>query len=97
MRGTSLNVGHRIWDKNPNMLIPYYLMFSYLYYEKDIVLIDDGEFDQMCKNLYDKYDDLEHMHKNLVSKSDLTAGTGYGIKYTNIIKESAMKLQKAWR
>jgi len=97
MRGTSLNVGHRIWDKNPNMLIPYYLMFSYLYYEKDIVLIDDGEFDQMCKNLYDKYDDLEHMHKNLVSKGDLTAGTGYGIKYTNIIKESAMKLQKAWR
>ena len=97
MRGTSLNVGYRIWDKNPNMLIPYYLMFSYLYYEKDIVLIDDGEFDQMCKNLYDKYDDLEHMHKNLVSKGDLTAGTGYGIKYTNIIKESAMKLQKAWR
>jgi len=97
MRGTSLYKGHRIWDKNPNMLIPYYLMFSYLYYEKDIVLIDDGEFDQMCKNLYDKYDDLEHMHKNLVSKGDLTAGTGYGIKYTNIIKESAMKLQKAWR
>ena len=97
MRGTSLYKGHRIWDKNPNMLIPYYLMFSYLYYEKDIILIDDGEFDQMCKNLYDKYDDLEHMHKNLVSKGDLTAGTGYGIKYTNIIKESAMKLQKAWR
>ena len=97
MRGTSLYKGHRIWGKNPNMLIPYYLMFSYLYYEKDIVLIDDGEFDQMCKNLYDKYDDLEHMHKNLVSKGDLTAGTGYGIKYTNIIKESAMKLQKAWR
>ena len=97
MRGTNLYKGHRIWDKNPNMLIPYYLMFSYLYYEKDIVLIDDGEFDQMCKNLYDKYDDLEHMHKNLVSKGDLTAGTGYGIKYTNIIKESAMKLQKAWR
>ena len=96
MRGTSLYKGHRIWDKNPNMLIPYYLMFSYLYYEKDIILIDDGEFDQMCKTLYDKYDNLEHMHKHLVSKGDLTAGTGYGIKYTEIIKNSAMTLERVW-
>tara|TARA_Y100001972_G_C7436334_1_gene224275 strand:+ start:60 stop:353 length:294 start_codon:yes stop_codon:yes gene_type:complete len=96
MIGTSLNVGHRIWDKNPNMLIPYYLMFSYLYYEKNISLIDDGEFDQMCKTLYDKYDELEHMHKHLVSKDDLTAGTGYGIKYTEIIKNSAMTLERVW-
>ena len=51
----------------------------------------------MCKTLYDKYDDLKHMHKHLVSKGDLTAGTGYGIKYTEMIKDSAMKLQKAWR
>ena len=96
-RGTSLNVGHRIWDKNPNMLIPYYLMFSYLYYEKNITLIDDTEFDQMCKTLLDKYDELKHMHKHLVKKESLTAGTGYDIKYTEMIKDSAMKLQRVWR
>lgn len=96
MRGTSLNVGHRIWDKNPNMLIPYYLMFSYLYYEKNVSLIDDGEFDTMCKNLLEKYDDLEHMHKHLVSKGDLTAGTGYGIKYTELIINGANKLEEVW-
>ena len=71
-------------------------MFSFLYYEKDINLIEDTEFDQMCKTLLDKYDDLEHMHKHLVSKSDLTAGTGYGIKYTEMIKQSAMKLSEVW-
>ena len=98
MRGTSLNVGHRIWDKNPNMLIPYYLMFSYLYYEKNISLIEDTEFDQMCKTLLDKFDEVEHINKNLVSKSDLTAGTGYGITYTNRIKSAAMLLteDKSW-
>ena len=36
---------NRVWKQNPNMLIPYYLMFSYLYYEKNISLIEDGEFD----------------------------------------------------
>ena len=96
-RGTSLYVGHRIWDKNPNMLIPYYLMFSYLYYEKNITLIDDTEFDQMCKTLLEKYDEVEHMHKHLVKKENLTAGTGYDIKYTNMIKDSAMELQRVWR
>ena len=73
-------------------------MFSYLYYEKNITLIDDTEFDQMCKTLLDKYDELKHMHKHLVKKESLTGyGTGYDIKYTEMIKDSAMKLQRVWR
>ena len=49
---------NRVWKQNPNMLIPYYLMFSYLYYEKNISLIEDGEFDDMCKTLLEKLDSL---------------------------------------
>ena len=87
----------RIWEQNENMLIPYYLMFSYLYYEKNISLIDDAEFDGMCKTLLDKLDTLTHMHKHLVKKESLTAGTGYDIKYTNLIKDSAMRLRNTWK
>ena len=87
----------RVWEENENMLIPYYLMFSYLYYEKNISLIDDAEFDGMCKTLLDKLDTLTHMHKHLIKKESLTAGTGYDIKYTNLIKDSAMKLKEIWR
>ena len=84
----------RMWEQNENMLIPYYLMFSYLYYEKNISLIDDAEFDGMCKTLLDKLDTLTHMHKHLIKKESLTAGTGYGINYTNRIKSAAMSLTK---
>ena len=87
----------RIWVQNENMLIPYYLMFSYLYYEKNISLIEDGEFDDMCKTLLEKLDSLTHMHKHLVKKESLTAGTGYDIKYTNLIKDSALKLKEIWK
>ena len=87
----------RIWEQNENMLIPYYLMFSYLYYEKNISLIDDAEFDGMCKTLLDKLDTLTHMHKHLIKKESLTAGTGYDIKYTNLIKDSAIKLKDIWK
>ena len=79
------------------MLIPYYLMFSYLYYEKNISLIEDGEFDDMCKTLLEKLDSLTHMHKHLVKKESLTAGTGYDIKYTNLIKDRALKLKEIWK
>ena len=87
----------RIWEQNENMLIPYYLMLSYLYYEKNISLIDDAEFDGMCKTLLDKLDTLTHMHKHLIKKESLTAGTGYDIKYTNLIKDSAMRLRNTWK
>ena len=87
----------RIWEQNENMLIPYYLMFSYLYYEKNISLIDDAEFDGMCKTLLEKLDTLTHMHKHLIKKESLTAGTGYDIKYTNLIKDSAMRLRNTWK
>ena len=79
------------------MLVPYYLMFSYLYYEKNISLIEDTEFDKLCQTLLEKYDNVEHMHKHLVSKESLTAGTGYDIVYTNMIKDSAMKLKESWK
>ena len=87
----------RVWEKNPNMLVPYYRMFSYLYYEKDVSLIEDTEFDKLCQTLLEKYDGVEHTHKHLVSKETLTAGTGYDIVYTNMIKDSAMKLKESWK
>ena len=87
----------RVWEKKPNMLVPYYLMFSYLYYEKNVSLIEDTEFDKLCQTLLEKYDNVEHMHKHLVSKESLTAGTGYDIVYTNMIKDSAMKLKESWK
>ena len=71
-------------------------MLSYLYYVKNISLIEDTEFDQMCKTLLGKLDSLTHMHKHLVKKESLTAGTGYDIKYTNMIKDSAMLLSEKW-
>ena len=87
----------KVWDKNPNMLVPYYLMFSYLYYKKDISLIDDTEYDNLCKTLFDKFEEVKHFHKHLIKKENLTAGTGYDIIYNNRIESAAMKLKEDWK
>ena len=52
----------KIYDKNSNMLVPYYLMYSYLYYEKDSPIISDAEYDTICKRLHDEWDNIEHYH-----------------------------------
>jgi NAD-dependent DNA ligase len=72
-----------------NRLVPIYLMSSYLYYEQDKNVLDDTQFDYLCKKLYDNWDNVEHMHKHLIDKDNLKAGSGYGIEYTNLIVSSA--------
>ncbi len=82
------------YNKNPNMLVPYYLMLSYLYYEENESIVDDIEYDTICKRLYNEWDNIEHHHKHLVDRSSLAAGTGYHMKYNGRIKHAAIHLMK---
>ena len=67
--------------KNP---IAKYLMCAFAYYQLDTNLIPDSEFDQLAKDILANYDNIEHMHKHLVTKKDLDAGTYIG-EYPNIV------------
>jgi len=84
----------KIYDKNPNMLVPYYLMYSYLYYEEDSPIISDGEYDSICKRLHSEWDNVEHFHKHLIDKETLLAGTGYTLKYPNRVIDAAKLLKE---
>lgn len=68
--------------KNP---IARYLMCAYAYYVEDDPLIPDSEFDQLGKDILQNYDNIEHMHKHLVTKKDLEAGTYLG-EYPALVK-----------
>ena len=77
---------------NPNMLVPYYLMHSYLYYELNEPIISDAEYDELCRELKDKWDSVEHFHKHLIDVNSLGAGTGYQLKYNNRIAMASVVL-----
>lgn len=62
-----------------------YLMSSYLYYEEHQTVLEDSEFDAICKELCDHWDEVTHPHKHLTTKEDLEAGTGYAIKYPSSV------------
>ena len=74
------------------MLVPYYLMHSYLYYVMNDPIIEDIEYDELCRELKEKWDSVEHYHKHLVDKQSLGAGTGYQLQYNERIKLGAVAL-----
>ena len=80
--------------KNPNMLVPYYLMYSYAYYKENESLVDDTEYDQICRELIEKWDTITHWHKPLLDLESLKAGTGYDIKYPPRVVGAALSLIK---
>ena len=39
------------YQNNPNMLVPYYLMYSYAYYKENESLISDAEYDKLKSSI----------------------------------------------
>tara|TARA_B100000524_G_scaffold264019_1_gene144175 strand:- start:85 stop:345 length:261 start_codon:yes stop_codon:yes gene_type:complete len=76
------------------MLVPYYLMFSYAYYKENESLIEDTEYDQICRDLITNWNDITHWHKKLLNLESLKAGTGYDIKYPERVVNAALALIK---
>jgi hypothetical protein len=68
----------KLFEKNINMMVPYYLMASYAYYVEDKPIFSDGFFDEMGKKMLACWDDIEHFHKEYITKGDLEAGTFLG-------------------
>ena len=79
----------KLEELSPNRCVAFYMMSSYLYYEQDKHVLSDGMFDNICKKILSKWDDITHPHKELIDKEQLKAGTGYYLKYTNMIKGAA--------
>ena len=68
-------------------------MCAYAYYKEDSPLISDAEFDELAKWLLDNYDSVEHMHKYLITKGDLEAGTFLG-EYPQMVISAVKNYRK---
>lgn len=78
-------IAARYFEDNINLMVPWYLMAAYAYYKEDNPIFSDHFFDSMSKTMYDRWDDIEHFHKDLITKSDLKAGSYLG-EYPSRVK-----------
>lgn len=84
-----------VLNASPNGSIPWWLMASYLYYTHDVALLSDGLYDEMARAMLEAWDELEHMHKHLITVQDLKMGSLYRLHeldYPNMTKAAAVTL-----
>lgn len=73
-----------------NRLVPFYLMFSYLYYAQDISPLGDDVYDHLCWSLFARWGEVTHPHRSLVEWEALTSTTGFYIReYPHIVRGAA--------
>lgn len=79
-------------EMSPNLLYTRYLMSSYLYYNDFPVLpYSDCQFDWICRELLERWDEVDHYHKYLCDEETLRAGTGFNIKFPLIVQNCAIE------
>ena len=68
---------------HPIKLFNLYLAASYLYYRRDVSVMRDTSYDQLCGYLLDNYEAVQEVirHKELLNKERLQAGTGFDLTY----------------
>lgn len=89
------NQASKIFAENINMMVPWYLMASYAYYEESDPIFSDSFFDDMGKTMLAVWDDIEHFHKHLVTTDDLKAGTYLG-EYPERVKGSLKSVREEY-
>lgn len=70
--------------KSINVAVPWFLCTSYLYYQRDISILSDQEFDKMCALMLANWAKIKHPHKHFIKRSHLTAGTGFDLPWRKL-------------
>lgn len=83
------------FHKRPNLLVPHILMASFLYYccPREPVLYSDSQFDGMMKLLGEKWGEVTHVHKHLITEGNIAAGSLFNLRwedYPGIVKHAAV-------
>ena len=77
-------------NMRPNQLVSWFLISSYAYYEISEPIMSDSTFDLLVERMKTHWEEIDHYHKYLITQSHLDAGTGYDIKFPEIVKYSTM-------
>jgi len=85
-----------IVDGNINMSVPWYIMAAYAYYEQDDPILEDSEFDKLARKILKDWDNIDHRHKDYLTKDMLEAGTYTG-KYPPQIEGALQDVRETYR
>ena len=66
------------------------------YYEQDDPILEDSEFDKLARKILKDWDNIDHRHKDYLTKDMLKAGTYTG-KYPPQIEGALQSVRETYR
>lgn len=60
-----------------DLLVPWYLITCFLYYEQAESVISDRQFDELARRLWEEWDEVTHPHAYLIDPNALSSGGSY--------------------
>jgi len=78
--------------QSANQCLSWWLIHSFLYYRLACPIVSDKDFDTLTNWLKMSWDQIEHIHKHLVTIDDLNANSGYAITYPLMVECSANRI-----
>ncbi|MCL4743775.1 MAG: hypothetical protein KJZ83_00020 [Burkholderiaceae bacterium] len=87
-----------VMEKSPHAVVAWWLMASYAYYIQDMSIISDELYDRMAKDMLERWEEIRHPHKKLITVENLKAGSLYDLKsedYPSMVKGAASQLIKS--
>ena len=83
----------QVCTDNPNMYVPWYIMAAYAYYIEDTPILSDTTFDKMSLKILKEWDNIEHFHKQFLTKEMLVGGTYLG-EYPTRVEGAVKEIRK---
>ena len=75
-----------IKNMHPDALVSWFMIGSYAYYDLNKNVMTDYDFDFLVMRLKEEWDNINHPHKELITLTNLNAGSGYDIDFPSIVK-----------
>ena len=83
-----------IRSMSPNMLISWFMIGSYAYYDLDVNVMSDYDFDFLVQRIKEEWGNIDHPHKNLIKSTNLDSGSGYDINFPMMVKGATIDYLK---
>ena len=70
------------------------LMLSHLYYDRNVSIVDDGTYDDMCRQVAEHFDELPAHEQFLIGDTEELRYTGIGFALSRLVIAQADQLAK---
>jgi len=75
---------------SPDKAARWLIMSSYLYYQRNTNVLDDGEYDELSTYVADNFDDISEQLQWQLESAEAIRATGNGVKITKMGEASAI-------